>query len=70
MQLFKDEAAQVAEIKKEQDESLKKVKKVVWPLWAIFITFNSLLMYAYSKQSIQIQRNSEKIAALEKFQSY
>ncbi|TNV86325.1 hypothetical protein FGO68_gene2055 [Halteria grandinella] len=70
LQLFKDEAAQVAAIKKQQDESLQQVKKVVWPLWAIFITFNSILMYAYSKQKMQIQRNSEKIAALDKFQSY
>lgn len=70
LQLFKDEAAQMAEIKKEQDESLNKVKKVVWPLWAVFITFNSILMYAYGKQQQQIQRNSQKIAALDKFQSY
>lgn len=70
VQLYKDEEAQMAEIKREQDESLNKVKRVVWPLWAIFITFNSILMYAYGKQQMQIQRNSEKLAALDKFNSY
>jgi hypothetical protein len=48
--LYKEEKAYVEAVKLEQDESLKIVKKVVWPLWAIFILFNSVLMYAYGKQ--------------------
>ena len=45
--LYKDEQAQVAEIKKKQDESLKKVKKVVYPFWAIAFAVNAVFIISY-----------------------
>ncbi len=45
--LYQDEKAALAEIQKEQQESLKQVKKVVYPFWTIAMIFNSLLLIGY-----------------------
>lgn len=68
--LYKEEKQELAEKLKEQDESLQKVKRVVWPIWAVVIIVNSLLMVAYQRQQALIERNQSKIDAHEKFQSY
>jgi len=51
----------MAEIKKEQDESLESVKKVVYPFWIIAFVINGLLMSAYYKQDQLIKKNQKKL---------
>ena len=68
--LFKEEKQDIAERIQKQDESLTKLKRVVWPIWAIVIFVNSLLMIGYSRQERIIERNSQKLEAMEKFKSY
>lgn len=68
--LFKEEKQEVAERLQRQDESLKKLKRVVWPVWAVVIVANSLLMLAYYRQERLIARNAQKLEALDKFKSY
>lgn len=48
--LYKDEKAQMAEIRKEQDETLEKVKRVVYPFWSIAFVINGLLLIGYYYQ--------------------
>jgi hypothetical protein len=55
--MYKEEKQQIAERIEKQDESLKKVKMVVWPIWTVVIIVNSLLLVAYNRQQVQIQRN-------------
>ena len=68
--LFKDQEAQIAEVKKKQDESLKKVKKVYYPMMTFAIIINSLLIIGYYYQDKQIKRNSVRIARQEKLATY
>ena len=68
--LYQDEKAALAEIQKEQQESLKQVKKVVYPFWTIAMIFNSLLLIGYYYQDKQIMKGQARIDQLEKFNSY
>jgi curved DNA-binding protein CbpA len=45
--LYKEEKQDIAERLQKQDESLNKLKRVVWPVWAVVILVNSLLMIGY-----------------------
>ncbi len=45
--LFKDEKAQMAEVKKEQEETLNKVRRVVYPFWSIAFVINGILLIGY-----------------------
>ena len=48
--LYKDQEAQIAEVKKNQDETLKKAKKVYYPFMTVAIIINSLLIIGYYYQ--------------------
>ena len=45
--LFKDEKAQMAEVIKEQEETLNKVRRVVYPFWSIAFVINGILLIGY-----------------------
>lgn len=45
--LYKDEQTQLAEQRKQQDDTLKKVKKVVYPAWSIVFVINGILLIGY-----------------------
>ena len=68
--LYKDEQASMAEIKIQQDESLKAIKKFVYPFWSILFDFNGLLFIGYFYQDKLISKGQTRIDRLEKFDQY
>ncbi len=45
--LFKESKEMMEQMKQETEKKLESVKKVVYPVWAIIIAFNSVLLIAY-----------------------
>lgn len=68
--VYKEEKQMMAEKEQKQEETLKKVSRVVWPMWTLIFIINTALAIAYQRQKVQIERNSLKIEAREKFNSY
>jgi len=67
--LYKSEREVELARQEEIQDKVKIVKRVTYPLWAIAIIVNSLLVIGYHNQDKLIRKNSAKLANIERTRS-